>query len=55
MLLHPTLDQLQQLGLQGMAKAFAELDANPNTAGLSHAEWLALLLEHRQVDARADG
>ena len=35
MLLHPTLDQLQQLGLQGMAKAFAELDANPNTAGLS--------------------
>ena len=51
----PTLDQLQQLGLQGVAKAFAELDANPNTAGLSHAEWLALLLEHRQVDARADG
>ena len=46
----PTLDQLQQLGLQGMAKAFAELDANPNTAGLSHAEWLALLLEREATD-----
>ena len=45
MLTHPTLDQLQQLGLQGMAKAFAELEANPSTAGLSHAEWLALLDE----------
>ena len=26
--MHPTLDQLQQLGLQGMARAFAELEAN---------------------------
>ena len=46
----PTLDQLQQLGLQGMAKAFAELEANPNTAGLSHAEWLALLLDREATD-----
>ena len=33
-----------------MAKAFAELDANPNTAGLSHAEWLALLLDREATD-----
>ena len=50
MLLHPTLDQLQQLGLQGMAKAFAELEANPSTAELSHAEWLALLLDREATD-----
>ena len=28
MLTHPTLDQLNQLGLLGMAKAFAELIAS---------------------------
>ena len=50
MLMHPTLDQLQQLGLQGMARAFAELEANPSTAGLSHAEWLALLLDREATD-----
>ena len=50
MLTHPTLDQLQQLGLPGMARAFAELEANPSTAGLSHAEWLALLLEREATD-----
>lgn len=32
MLTHPTLDQLQQLGLAGMAGAFAELEANPTSA-----------------------
>src|SRR5215213_4212092 len=37
---HPTLDQLHQLGLAGMARAFAELEANPTSAALSHAEWL---------------
>ena len=64
MLTHPTLDQLQQLGLPGpvgfadippgdrsaMARAFAELEANPSTVGLSHAEWLALLLEREATD-----
>jgi hypothetical protein len=40
LLMHPTLDQLHQLGLAGMARAFAELEANPTSAGLSHAEWL---------------
>lgn len=45
MLTHPTLDQLQALGLQGMAKAFVELDKAGDAATLSHAEWLALLLD----------
>ena len=49
MLTHPTLDQLNALGLQGMAKAFAELDDSKETAGLRHAEWLALLLEREAV------
>jgi DNA replication protein DnaC len=46
MLKHPTLDQLIQLGLTGMAHAFVELDGNGDAAGLGHAEWLALLLDH---------
>ena len=29
MLRHPTLDQLSELKLHGMARAFAELQANP--------------------------
>ena len=53
MLTHPTLDQLHQLGLVGMASAFAELQAAPQTAELSHAEWLALLLD-REVTERRD-
>jgi len=46
MLKHPTLDLLGQLGLAGMAKAFADLASNDEAASLSHAEWLALLLDH---------
>ena len=46
MLKHPTLDQLNQLGLIGMAQAFADLDGNGDAASLNHAEWLALLLDH---------
>jgi hypothetical protein len=38
-LTHPTLDQLHQLGLAGMARAFVELEANPTSPTLSHAEW----------------
>lgn len=53
MLTHPTLDQLHQLGLAGMASAFAELQAAAQTAELSHAEWLALLLD-REVTERRD-
>ena len=46
---HPTLDQLHDLGLLGMAKAFHELAANDEAAGLAHADWLALLLERETV------
>ena len=50
MLIHPTLDQMHQLGLAGMARAFTELEANPQSADLSHAEWLALLLDREATD-----
>lgn len=33
------------MGLAGMARAFDELTANPDAEGLSHPEWLALLLD----------
>ena len=46
MLKHPTLNQLNELGLAGMAKGFAELAANDEAASLGHAEWLGLLLDH---------
>ena len=50
MLTHPTIDQMHQLGLAGMARAFAELKADPQSADLSHAEWLALLLDREATD-----
>ena len=53
MLTHPTLDQLNQLGLPGMAQAFAELEAAGDAAMLSHADWLGLLLD-REVTHRRD-
>jgi len=46
MLKHPTLDLLHELGLHGMAKGFKEIDNNPAATSLTHAEWLAVLLEH---------
>jgi len=46
MLAHPTLDQLNSLGLHGLAKGFRELEHRPETRGLDHAEWLGLLLEY---------
>ena len=45
MLTHPTLDQLRALKLDGMAQAFAELEAQEEVRDLAHAEWLALLLD----------
>ena len=51
MLTHPTLDQLHQLGLAGLARAFAEL--HDRHTELSHAEWLGLLLE-REIAERQD-
>ena len=52
MLTHPMLDQLGQLGLSGMAQAFAELEASDETAALTHADWLGLLLD-RELTHRA--
>ena len=52
MLKHPTFDQLNAMGLYGMAKAFNDLAANAESDSLRHADWLALLLDreaaHRQ-------
>ena len=44
MLNHPTLDRLRELGLDGMAKGFRDLAANPESRALEHAEWLGLLV-----------
>jgi DNA replication protein DnaC len=52
-LTHPTLDQLHQLGLAAMAKAFAEMESAPEAARLTHAEWLGLLLD-RELSERRD-
>ena len=53
MLTHPTLDLLHQLGLNGMAKAFGEIEASDDATTLSHPEWLALLLD-REAGYRSD-
>jgi len=45
MLTHPTLDQLRELKLDGMADAFAELAQQDAARDLGHAEWLALLID----------
>jgi DNA replication protein DnaC len=53
LLTHPMLDQLAQLGLSGMAQAFAELEASGEGATLTHADWLGLLVD-REVTHRHD-
>ena len=53
MLIHPTLDQLGQLGFPGIAQALAELEASGEAATLSHADWLGLLLD-RELTHRRD-
>lgn len=53
MLTHPMLDQLTQLGLSGMAQAFAELEASGESTTLTHADWLGLLVD-REVTHRRD-
>src|SRR5258705_4141866 len=45
MLTHPTLDQLRALKLDGMVDAFIELEQQDAAKDLTHAEWLALLLD----------
>src|SRR5271154_4613247 len=52
-LAHPMLDQLGQLGLSGMAQAFAELEASNETTALTHVDWLGLLLD-RELTHRRD-
>ena len=49
MLHHPTLDRLKALRLDGMAEAFAELQAQDRAAELSHAEWLGLLVDREEA------
>src|SRR3974377_1937141 len=51
MLTHPTLDQLRALKLDGMAQGLLELEAQEEARNLTHAEWLALLLD-REVANR---
>jgi DNA replication protein DnaC len=53
LLTHPTLDLLRQLGLNGMAKAFGEIEASGDAATLTHPEWLGMLLD-REVSDRRD-
>lgn len=45
MLNHPTLDHLKALKLDGMAEAFVDLERQDQSASLSHAEWLGLLVD----------
>lgn len=53
MLTNPTLDQMQTLGLPGMATAYRELAGQTNANDLSRDEWLGLMLD-REVAMRAD-
>ncbi len=53
MLTHPTLDQMQALGLAGMATAYRELAEQSNADDLSRDEWLGLMLD-RETVMRAD-
>src|SRR6201998_2311125 len=50
MLKHPTLDQLKALKLDGMAQAFVELEQQEELCSLTHAEWLALLLDRETAN-----
>ena len=45
MLMHPTINQLRELKLDGMADAFVELSEQDNARDLGHAEWLAMLID----------
>ena len=52
MLTNPTIDMLRELGLSGMARAFQELETQPEARALQHGEWLALLLEREATTRR---
>lgn len=51
MLLHPTLDKLKSLKLEGMRAALADQEALPDAAALSFEERLGLLVD-REITAR---
>jgi DNA replication protein DnaC len=53
MLTHPTLDQMQVLGLAGMAAAYRQLAEQDHANDLSPDEWLGLMLD-REAAMRAD-
>lgn len=53
MLTHPTLNQIQALGLAGMAAAYRQLAEQDDAANLSRDEWLGLMLD-REAAMRAD-
>ena len=53
MLTHPTLDQMQALGLAGMAAAYRQLAEQDNAGDLGRDEWLGLMLD-REAAMRAD-
>ena len=50
MLTHPTMEQIRALKLDGMADAFIELESQDRAKDLSHAEWLALLLDRETAN-----
>ena len=54
MLSHPTLEQLNHLGLAGMAEAFAEIEASSEVGRLTHPEWLGLLIDREVTHHAAD-
>lgn len=53
MLTNPTLEQMQTLGLAGMAAAYRQLAEQDSPGDLSRDEWLGLMLD-RETAVRAD-
>lgn len=52
MLTNPTLDQMQALGLAGMAAAWRQLAEQTNANELSRDEWLGLMLDREIANKR---
>ena len=53
MLTHPTLEQMQTLGLAGMAAAYRDMSERQTNDSLSRDEWLGLMLD-REIGLRTD-
>jgi len=53
MLTHPTLDQMQALGLSGMVAAWRDIAGYDNADDLTREEWLGLMLD-REIAVRGD-